>query len=333
MTPDSPKPPREELEAQLTAFILGELPADQAFALGQAIEKDPELATLYARLLKTVELVRETAANPAEQSSPAPMPLKMSGERREKLLAQFKTVEPKEFAEPHRSLKSLVLPIAAAAAIMLLAAVIILPNFVKARTSSMRNSMINNLRQLDGAKQQWALEHLKSENDTPTLEDLKPYLRGSVPPTLMAEKYELGRVSDPVTADVEVPGGTRLFGNSSKRVRYSADGKVTDMENGSVRLWTELPLARPAKSGGKPDSETLAKGPTVLFANGPVTPPPTKLPERTLLHNRGAFDQAPNTPETAAGAAAQSEVLARKPNATIAIPVRSRAKNVLSFAA
>jgi hypothetical protein len=35
---------------------------------------------------------------------------------------------------------------------------------------------INNLRQIDGAKQQWALEYKKSATDTPTWDDLMPYL-------------------------------------------------------------------------------------------------------------------------------------------------------------
>lgn len=35
---------------------------------------------------------------------------------------------------------------------------------------------INNLRQIDGAKQQWALEKQKSASDTPTKDDIMPYL-------------------------------------------------------------------------------------------------------------------------------------------------------------
>src|SRR5207245_2221048 len=38
------------------------------------------------------------------------------------------------------------------------------------------NACINNLRQLDGVKQQWALEHAKKPEDTPTWEDLSPYV-------------------------------------------------------------------------------------------------------------------------------------------------------------
>jgi prepilin-type N-terminal cleavage/methylation domain-containing protein len=43
-------------------------------------------------------------------------------------------------------------------AIIGLLAAIAIPNFVKARTTAQKNSCVNNLRQIDGAKQQWALE-------------------------------------------------------------------------------------------------------------------------------------------------------------------------------
>src|SRR5437762_8934283 len=102
MNPDAPKTPREEREASLTALLLGELPPEKAFTLGRAIEQDAELAKLYERLNKTIGLVRETAANPVEQVTAQPARLKMAEERRQKLLQQFKTVKPKEFALPVR---------------------------------------------------------------------------------------------------------------------------------------------------------------------------------------------------------------------------------------
>src|SRR5438477_12065760 len=51
-------------------------------------------------------------------------------------------------------------------AIIGLLAAIAIPNFVRARTTSQRNACINNLRQIDGAKQQWALENHKTSTDT-----------------------------------------------------------------------------------------------------------------------------------------------------------------------
>jgi phage shock protein A len=40
------------------------------------------------------------------------------------------------------------------------------------------NACINNLRQIDAAIQQWALENRKTENTVPTAQDIAAYLRG-----------------------------------------------------------------------------------------------------------------------------------------------------------
>jgi prepilin-type N-terminal cleavage/methylation domain-containing protein len=65
------------------------------------------------------------------------------------------------------------------ATIGLLAAIAI-PNMVHARTTSQINACINNLRQIDAAKQQWALENGKSPTVRPNNAALQPYLgRGS----------------------------------------------------------------------------------------------------------------------------------------------------------
>ena len=65
-------------------------------------------------------------------------------------------------------------------AIIGLLAAISIPNFVHARTQSQINACINNIRQIDGAKQQWALENKKSSSDTPDTNNIQPYLgRGS----------------------------------------------------------------------------------------------------------------------------------------------------------
>jgi DNA repair exonuclease SbcCD ATPase subunit len=41
-----------------------------------------------------------------------------------------------------------------------------------------RNACINQLRQLDGAKQQWALEKMKTAEAVPTPQEISPYLNG-----------------------------------------------------------------------------------------------------------------------------------------------------------
>ena len=70
-------------------------------------------------------------------------------------------------------------------AIIGLLAAIAIPNFVRARTTAQQNACINNLRQIDGAKQQWALENKVSASATPGSSDIQPYLgrgnNGSLP--------------------------------------------------------------------------------------------------------------------------------------------------------
>ena len=62
-------------------------------------------------------------------------------------------------------------------AIIGLLAAIAIPNFVKARITSQQNACINNLRQYDGAVQQWALENKKQSSDNYALNSLKPYIK------------------------------------------------------------------------------------------------------------------------------------------------------------
>jgi hypothetical protein len=52
------------------------------------------------------------------------------------------------------------------------AVLIAIPNFIKARETSCKNTCIANLKQIDGAKEQWALEFHKTTNDIPTFADL-----------------------------------------------------------------------------------------------------------------------------------------------------------------
>ncbi len=61
-------------------------------------------------------------------------------------------------------------------AIIGLLAAIAIPNFVRARTTAQQNACINNLRQIDGAKQQWALEYKASASTTPVISNIQPYL-------------------------------------------------------------------------------------------------------------------------------------------------------------
>jgi prepilin-type N-terminal cleavage/methylation domain-containing protein len=65
-------------------------------------------------------------------------------------------------------------------AIIGLLASIAVPNFVKARTTAQMNACISNLRQIDGAIQQWALDTKQGDTATVTAADVLPYLKNSV---------------------------------------------------------------------------------------------------------------------------------------------------------
>jgi prepilin-type N-terminal cleavage/methylation domain-containing protein len=67
-------------------------------------------------------------------------------------------------------------------AIIGLLAAIAIPNFLKARSTSQQNTCINNLRQIDGAIQQWALESKAKVTDplNASGSQIQPYMgRGS----------------------------------------------------------------------------------------------------------------------------------------------------------
>ena len=65
-------------------------------------------------------------------------------------------------------------------AIIGLLATIATPTWVRARTSSQKSTCINNLRQIDAAKQQWALETKQAGNAAPLFTDLSPFLKNVV---------------------------------------------------------------------------------------------------------------------------------------------------------
>jgi prepilin-type N-terminal cleavage/methylation domain-containing protein len=61
-------------------------------------------------------------------------------------------------------------------AIIGLLAAIAIPNFVRARATSQMNMCIDNLRMIDSAKQQWALEQSQVGSSLPGATDIQPYL-------------------------------------------------------------------------------------------------------------------------------------------------------------
>jgi prepilin-type N-terminal cleavage/methylation domain-containing protein len=78
-------------------------------------------------------------------------------------------------------------------AIIGLLAAIAIPNFVKARENAQLNSILNNLRIIEGAKDQWALESKKGTGDsadwTTTTTGIGGYLKGATVKSVVGETY------------------------------------------------------------------------------------------------------------------------------------------------
>jgi prepilin-type N-terminal cleavage/methylation domain-containing protein len=84
-------------------------------------------------------------------------------------------------------------------AIIGLLAAIAIPNFVKARTTAQTTGCINNLRQMDGAIQTYALEAHLAPDASITLDNLKPYIKldsnGDIPHCPANGNYTVSTVS------------------------------------------------------------------------------------------------------------------------------------------
>jgi len=94
-------------------------------------------------------------------------------------------------------------------AIIGLLAAIAIPNFVRARETAQLNSIGNNLRIIEGAKEQWALENKKVTTDTVAMSDLTAYFKNNIiPPSLANETYAVATVGALTTATL--PSGATL---------------------------------------------------------------------------------------------------------------------------
>lgn len=76
-----------------------------------------------------------------------------------------------------------------------LLAVLAVPNFMRARTTAQTDVCINNLRQIESAKDQWATENRKPSGVTPIASDISPYLKsGKMPECPASGTYTIGVV-------------------------------------------------------------------------------------------------------------------------------------------
>jgi prepilin-type N-terminal cleavage/methylation domain-containing protein len=92
-------------------------------------------------------------------------------------------------------------------AIIGLLAAIAIPNFVKARATSQANACINNLRQIDSAASQFAIEQNKKTGDGISYpNDLTPYIKlnssSSIPPCPAGGSYDCSTIGNAPTCDL-----------------------------------------------------------------------------------------------------------------------------------
>jgi general secretion pathway protein G len=94
-------------------------------------------------------------------------------------------------------------------AIIGLLAAIAIPNFIKSRTTAQKNACINNLRQIDGAVQQWALDNKMGPSAPVQFTDISGYLKSAVicpsGGTTFADSYNIDTVANKPTCK-KVPG-------------------------------------------------------------------------------------------------------------------------------
>ena len=78
-----------------------------------------------------------------------------------------------------------------------------IPKFIQARQAALRAACMNHLIQIDGAKQEWKLEHKKTDADVPTWEDLKPYITRNIELKCPAGgSYTIGKIGEPPSCSI-----------------------------------------------------------------------------------------------------------------------------------
>ena len=85
---------------------------------------------------------------------------------------------------------------------------IAIPSFMKSRETSQLNTIYSNLRIVESAKDQWALQNQKGTGDTPDWPGLSDYIKGGTVKPATSETYTLNTVGTNAYATCTVRLGT-----------------------------------------------------------------------------------------------------------------------------
>ena len=85
---------------------------------------------------------------------------------------------------------------------------IAVPNFIRAREGSRAKSCQANLKQVESAKEQWAMDNKASTTATPAMTDLSPTYIKSTPACPSSGTYTVGNMSTTPTCSIGGTAGT-----------------------------------------------------------------------------------------------------------------------------
>lgn len=269
------QPSREQIEARITALLLGELPANEAEVLRFTISQDVALKKLHDELASTIVLVREAAKTPADAPAEKAEALKLSQERREKLLAHFKTPPPQD---PLFWLKRIevrrLIPVLVVVALAALVAALLLPALSASKSRSAHLTMASGRSAVDSADENSLMskDAAAAPNSAPTVVTVAPapviappLTEIVLPPTespapvdpatgLPAEEQKLGMISQNVVGYVNTQpaAGTFQLGGEGRTAVAPPTPAAPSFENSGLLTSAGYAAGKPAEPLNSP---------------------------------------------------------------------------------
>ena len=84
---------------------------------------------------------------------------------------------------------------------------VLVPNFIRARATTFTNKCVNNLRLIQAAKENYALENPISYSTVPTVDDIRIYMKnGEMPSEPTGSTYSIKAINTGATCDSGLAG-------------------------------------------------------------------------------------------------------------------------------